>query len=308
MNVGLSPRWIVCGVWLALSVGAAHAAPPLPAQGANAVPGAEGWRHVELRRFDAPEANQGVAVDGEHFYAINNHAIGKYRKSDGVRVGGWDGGPSGRIKHLNAGVVLAGKLYCAHSNFPRVPEESSVEIWDAATMQPLGSHRFEPPPGSLTWALPRDGEWFACFAHYKSTSDPARSRVVRTDPRWRSLQTWAFPADLIRRFAGSSASGGGFGPDGALYVTGHDAKELYRLAIPESGAELEWQATIPISADGQAFCWDPVEPGRLYSISRRARQVIVSRVSRDPSAPKISAAPDARRSVGVEGGASIVKP
>jgi hypothetical protein len=42
-----------------------------------------------LKRFKADEAHQGVAVDAEHFYAITNAAIGKYRKDTGERVGGW---------------------------------------------------------------------------------------------------------------------------------------------------------------------------------------------------------------------------
>ena len=50
-----------------------------------AVPDAGNWRHEELRRFKAAEANQGVAVDAEFFYAIDNHAIGKYRKDTGAR-------------------------------------------------------------------------------------------------------------------------------------------------------------------------------------------------------------------------------
>ena len=258
-----------------------------------AIPDAGGWRHEELRRFKAAEANQGVAVDAEFFYAIDNHAIGKYRKDTGARVGGWDGGKGGRIQHLNAGVVLDGRLYCAHSNFPKLPEESSVEMWNTATMQPVASHRFERSPGSLTWALPRGDEWFACFAHYKGASDPARSQVVRFDAQWQRLASWSFPAELIQRFAGSSASGGAFGPGGALFVTGHDAKELYVLGVPTTGAVLEWQATIPISAEGQAFCWDPVQTNLLYSISRRAKEVIVSRVTQTVVAPQSETKPAA---------------
>ena len=45
-----------------------------------AIPDAGGGRHEELRRFKAAEANQGVAV-----YAIDNHALGKYRKDTGAR-------------------------------------------------------------------------------------------------------------------------------------------------------------------------------------------------------------------------------
>lgn len=236
-------------------------------------------QHKELRRFSVAEANQGVAVDVQHFYAITNHAIGKYRKDNGERVAGWEGSKDGRIKHLNAGIVLDGKLYCAHSNFPALPEESSVEIWNAATMQPVEPHRFEKPPGSLTWVDRRDGAWFACFAHYKKTSDPAKSCVVKFDAQWREQARWNFPSKLIERFAGNSSSGGSFGPGGHLFVTGHDAAELYELDLPESGGELIWSDTISISAAGQAFAWDRGEDGVLYSIQRKTKEVIVSRIS-----------------------------
>ena len=243
------------------------------------LPDADGWRHEELRRWKASEANQGVAVDGQFFYAIDNRAIGKYRKDNGERVSGWEGDKEGPIKHLNAGVVLDGKLYCAHSNFPSLPEQSSIEIWEAATMKHVGQQCFENPPGSLTWAVQRSGEWFACFAHYKKTSDPARTQVVKFDAHWKPLAGWKFSAALIHRFGGNSSSGGAFGPGGNLFVTGHDARELYVLDFPTAGAELTWRATIPISAAGQAFAWDERDSGILYSIDRKTREVIVSRVS-----------------------------
>ena len=43
-------------------------------------------KHAEIKRFPAPEAKQGVAVDDEFAYVVSDFAIGKYRKSDGVRV------------------------------------------------------------------------------------------------------------------------------------------------------------------------------------------------------------------------------
>jgi hypothetical protein len=244
---------------------------------------ADDWKHEELRRFKAAEANQGVAVDESHFYAITNHAIGKYRKDTGERVASWDGGSGGKLKHLNAGVVLDGKLYCAHSNFPDLPEQSSVEIWDAASLQHVGRHRFENPPGSLTWVDRRDGEWFACFAHYKKSSDPALSRVVKFDANWMPLASWTFPPKLIARFAGNSSSGGALGPGGHLFVTGHDATELYVLDVPDKGGEFIWRDTIPISAAGQAFAWEQKEPGVLYSVQRKTKEVIVSRISSTPA-------------------------
>lgn len=242
----------------------------------------EEWRHEELRRFKAPEANQGVAVDEEFFYAIDNRAIGKYRKTTGERIAGWESPQGGPLKHLNSGVVLAGKLYVSHSNYPELPEKSSIEIWDTETLEPIGRHEFQNNLGSLTWAVKHKEDWFVCFAHYLRTGDPSRSRVVRFDENWKELARWSFPAPLVARFAGYSASGGAFGIGGHLFVTGHDARELYVLDAEDGSSELIWRETIPISAAGQAFAWDPKQPEMMYSISRPSREVIVSRISVKP--------------------------
>jgi outer membrane protein assembly factor BamB len=247
---------------------------------------ADEWRHEELRRFPAAEAVQGVAVDETFFYAITNRAIGKYRKDTGERVARWEDAPDGRLRHLNAGIVIDGKLHCAHSNFPKLPEESSIEVWDTATMRHLETIPLAKPPGSLTWVVPRDGHWFACFAHYRSTGDPANSRLVKFDADWKPVAEWRFPARLIERFAGSSASGGAFGPGGFLFASGHDATELYRLELPVAGGEVRWLGTVPMSAAGQAFAWDPTGEGILYSIQRKTKEVIVSRVFRQGNPDK----------------------
>lgn len=236
------------------------------------------WHHTERQRFSAAEANQGVAVDEKCFYAITNRAIGKYRKDTGERIAGWEGAKDGPIRHLNAGIVLDGRLYCAHSNFPEVSEQSSVEVWDCSTMQHVGRHCFERPPGSLTWLDRRNGHWFACFAHYRKTSDPSKSRVVEFDAQWGEVRRWSFPAALVERFAGNSSSGGSFGPGGMLFVTGLDAAELYVLDVPADGGELIWLGTVPVSAAGQAFAWDRGNEGIVYGIQRKSREVIVSHI------------------------------
>jgi hypothetical protein len=84
---------------------------------------------------------------------------------------------------------------------------------------------------------------------------------------------------------GFSVSGGAFGPGGFLYVTGHDDTALYVLAMPAAGPTLKWVATIPISAQGQAFSWDPRDPHLLYTISKAGREVIAGRLTRSPDAP-----------------------
>lgn len=256
---------------------------PLSLDGADE-PDAIRWKFEEKKRFPAAEAHQGVAVDEHHFYAITNRAIGKYRKDGGVRVAGWADTREGRLIHLNAGVIFEGRLYCAHSNFPALPEESSIEVWDTATMRHVDSHRFESPPGSLTWIDKRGGKWFACFARYRSASDPALSRVMSFDEKWRPRETWTFPAAVISRFGDYSSSGGGFGHDGNLFVSGHDASELYLLDLPEGGGEMALLGIVPISAAGQAFAWDRTEgrEGDTYFIQRESKEVIIASLRQTP--------------------------
>jgi len=239
------------------------------------------WRHEEVKRFKADEAHQGVAVDAEHFYAITNAAIGKYRKVTGERVGGWKAAAGGHIKHLNAGLILDDKLWCAHSNYPEMPMKSSVEVFDPKTMQLLQSINLASVGGSLTWVDRRDGWWYACFAQYAKTGDPARTRVVRFDLHWKPAAEIRFPAEMVAKFGKNSSSGGSFGPNRHLFITGHDAQELYVLDLPVKGDVWTWKMAIPISAHGQAFAWDRGAPSLFYSIDRKTKEVIVSRIAHD---------------------------
>ncbi len=269
---------------LSLAAGAFAAEPAVLAP--RPAPGAGDWKFVETRRIPAAEAHQGVVSDGEFIYAIGDHAIGKYRKTTGERVGGWECPKGEPLIHLNAGIVWRGVLYCAHSNFPGVPMMSSVEQFDAATLKPIGSRSFGRTDGSLTWIDRYQDGWVACFVHYgRAGGEPGKgpewARLVQFDNEWRPVGGWTFPADLVARLGtrGYSFSGGAFGPGGNLFVTGHDDAALFVLSIPTSGTTLQWNATIPIAANGQAFGWDPREAGVFYSISRTAAEVIVGRVT-----------------------------
>lgn len=232
-----------------------------------------------IRAWPAKEANQGVAVDAEHFYAIDDRALGKYEKATGRKVGEWRAPAGSPVKHLNSGVVVGGQLLVAHSNFPAKPDESSVEYFDAETLRPAGRKIFENPPGSLTWLVPAGDGWLACFAHYRQNSDPALSRLVRMDARWNTLATWSFPPRLLGRFGAFSSSGGGLAVDGRVWVSGHDARELYVLELPPGGGEARWVGSVGFVSRGQAFAWDPGRPQELYSIQRKTKEVIVSRLS-----------------------------
>lgn len=235
---------------------------------------------VEIARYDAPEAVQGAAADGEHFYAIVNLAIGKYEKMSGELVARWVGSRGGPIQHINSCYVQAAELLCANSNFPDVPMASSIEIFDTKTMQHSKTFSFGMmEEGSLTWFDRLGSGWIAGFAHYDGRGgldykDHSFSTIARYDNSWRREGGWMIPQNVIERMKPMAASGGGIGPDGLLYLTGHDRAEMYVLAAPEMGPTLVHIATIAIDAQGQAFAWDKSANDRIvYSISRPARQV-----------------------------------
>ena len=274
---------------LHLTVGAALAAPllwaaawaaeeaPPPAAPVPTLAAAE-----VVSRFKAPEANQGVGADATALYVIDNSLIAKYDKASGKRLAEWR--PDRRqVPHLNACKVLERRLVCSNSNYPHVPQSSSVEILDPATMKPVASVALGPGNGSLTWIDRHDGFWWAGFANYDGRGgEPGRgsayTTLVKYDDQWRRLEAWLFPDELVDRFKPYSSSGGGWGEDGLLYVSGHDRPELYAMRLPKAGSVLEHVATIPIPVGGQAIAWDPSRPRVLYGISREGKEVVAMRI------------------------------
>ena len=93
----------------------------------------------EVRRYNLSEHLQGVAVGAEHFYAIGELTVSKYDKTNGKLIKRWHPSAETSIVHLNSGIVLEDKLYCAHSNYPATPPVNSVETWDAGSLQHVGS-------------------------------------------------------------------------------------------------------------------------------------------------------------------------
>jgi len=238
---------------------------------------------VELRvDFVTPEAHQGVAVDEDYAYAINNTAITKHDKHTGEKLLRWDASEEIPLIHLNSGMVKDGKLYCAHSNYPKQPMVSSMEIWDTATLTHIGSHSFGITDGSLTWMDWHDGHWWGCFAQYDGRRglpdrDHRWTRLVKYDEAWRPLEAWAFPDTVLEYFAPFSSSGGAWGPDGLLYVSGHDRYELYGLEVPRGGGVLVHRNTLPSIQAGQAIAFDRSGTGLLYGIVRRDKRIVACR-------------------------------
>jgi len=239
-----------------------------------------------VQRFDVDNAYQAVAVGQDAFYAISNVRLTRHDKNTGRVLQQWDDGSQldSPLSHLDSGVVLDEKLYSAHSNYPGWPMTSSVEVWDMGNMQHIESHSFGVMLGSFTWLDRYNGSWWGAFANYdivqRGMTEPygeTRNTVmVQFDDDFEILQSWSLPAEILRRMSPMSNSGGSWGSDGYLYLSGHDDPEIYVMALPEAGSELDWLATVRLPGlNGQGIAWDrSIEDSILWAILRSTRQVL----------------------------------
>lgn len=248
-----------------------------------------------LRVFPAPEAGQGVAADARHFYAITNSMIAKYEIGSGQRRAEWTGLKDGLIRHLNSCLADIGRLWCANSNFPQTPMGSSVEVFDTATLAHVESHSLGMmDEGSITWFDRYRGGWIAGFAHYDERGgvpfkDHRFSSVVTYDAEWRRTGGWLFPPSVLERMAPHAASGGAIGPDGFLYLLGHDRPEMYVVARPPMGPTMIHVATIDLEAEGQAFSWAQDGSRTVFAIDRPKRLVrTIDLPAVEPADPAVS--------------------
>jgi hypothetical protein len=227
------------------------------------------------REYDVPEADQGVAVDRTHFYAVDNTVLAQYEIATGRFVKRWIGPRNGLIRHMNSCLVEGPRILCANSNYSLTPMGSSIEIFDATTLTHAATHSLGlRDEGSLTWFDRYRGGWMAAFAHYDDNGgvpfkNHTYSSVVTFDAEWRRTGGWLFPSAVVERLAPDAASGGAIGPDGLLYILGHDRPEMYVLARPSMGPTMIHVATIDLDAAGQAFSWAQDGARRIYAIDRR---------------------------------------
>ena len=81
-------------------------------------------------------------------------------------------------------------------------------------------------------------------------------------------EAWILPDVVLEKFEDMSNSGGSWGPDGRLYLTGHDPAEAYVMQLPEAGSILQWVATVPLKNTGQGIAWDRSARDVIYGIIR----------------------------------------
>lgn len=225
--------------------------------------------YAETGRLKSEHAAQAAAADRDTVYAVSSTTVAAYDRKTGKLLGT----STGRAEHLNSAFVKDGKVYCAHSNYPKTPETSEVRVFDPATRKLDVFHDFKNPPGSLVWNVHDGKTWWCCFAHYGK--DNAKTVLVRYADGFREEARWTFPKAVVDDWDGMSASGGVWDGD-TLLVTHHHWKVLYRLRVPREGRELELVEALTCPFPGQGIAADPLTGG-LVGIDRGARAVVFAR-------------------------------
>ena len=235
-----------------------------------------------LATFDSVDARQGVAVDSDSFYAVNNFSISKHDKNTGKRLAQWE--DNRKLIHLDSGMIWRDTLWAAHSNYPKLPMTGSVEKWQPETLSHLPNHDFGKQSGSFTWLDRFNGYWWGAFGNYDKKSggrdqaygETNNTYLVKMDDQFNTLQTWRYPVELLNKFRPMSNSGGSWGPDGLLYITGHDLPEVYVVTLPEDQTTLHWIATVKTKdIAGQGIAWDRTSEERiLWGILKKQRKVV----------------------------------
>lgn len=222
--------------------------------------------YVATRLLPSKHATQAAATDDKYVYAVSNTDVARYDRATGKELAV----SKGEAVHLNSGFLDKGKLYCAHSNYPKKPHRSDIRVLDLETMRLEIFHTFEDAPGSLTWAVRQGEEWWCHFAHYGK--DNGKSVLVRYDLRWKETGRWTYPKDLVADWGNFSLSGG-IWHGGDLLATGHDEKVVYRLRVPKVGKVVEVIEAVASPFPGQGIASDP-KTGGLVGIDRSKGAVV----------------------------------
>jgi len=226
-----------------------------------------------VREIPAPEAHQAAAADGRFLYAIANKVVAKYDRETGMRVAV----STGAAEHLNSGFFHKGRLYCAHSNYPKLPEKSEIKVLDVESMELTTFHDFGNFGGSLTWCLWKEGRWWCHFAKYGPVN--GESFLVEFDEEWKELRRFTWPKEVVEKIGVSSLSGAVWRGDSIL-ATGHDDPVLFRVKLPEQGTVLTFMETQKAPFTGQGIASDPVTEG-LVGINRKMKKLILAKPPMD---------------------------
>ena len=110
------------------------------------------------------DAQNGVVVGSENFYAINSTSISKHDLRTGNFIKQVDFSKHPRINNLNSGVVVRNNLYVANSQSTEKHRRNTIEVFNKDLVY-LYHINVTGNTGVLTWIDYYDGKWWGCFAH-----------------------------------------------------------------------------------------------------------------------------------------------
>ena len=224
-----------------------------------------GWKAVG-DGLKSEHATQAAAATDAHVFVVSSTTVALYDRVTGKLLAA----SKDKAEHLNSAFVWKGKVYCAHSNYPKTPETSEIRVYDPETNKLSIYHDFKQPPGSLVWNIHDGKNWWCCFAHYQA--DNAKTILVKYADGFKELQRWTFPKAVVADWDKMSASGGIWDGE-TLLVSHHHYKVLYRMKVPTDGKELELVEALECPFPGQGIAADP-KSGGLVGIDRGARKVV----------------------------------
>ncbi|MBP3958756.1 endonuclease [Gemmata sp. G18] len=224
-----------------------------------------GWKAVG-DGLKSEYATQAAAATEKHLFVVSSTTVTVYDRATGKLLAT----SQEKAEHLNSAFVWKGKVYCAHSNYPKKPETSEIRVCDPETNKLTVFHDFKDPPGSLVWNIHDGKNWWCCFAHYQE--DNAKTLLIKMTDEFKEVQRWTFPKKVVDDWDKMSASGGIWDGD-SLLVSHHHYKVLYRLKVPKDGKELEFVGALQCPFPGQGIAADP-KTGGLVGIDRGTRKVV----------------------------------
>jgi hypothetical protein len=234
-----------------------------------------GWKATSEMKSEY--AVQAAAADGKYAYAVSSTHVARYDRTTGERLGL---ATTPDTKHLNSAFVWKGKVYCAHSNYPKLPEASDIRVYDPAKDTLAVFHTFNEPVGSLVWCVrdPNDAAWWCCFAKYGKEKN-AGTLLLKMDDEFKELARWTFPKNVVDDWDGMSASGAIWDGD-SLLVSHHHFKVLYRVRLPKQGTELEFVRAHRCPFPGQGIAADPQVKGGLVGIDRGKKAILFAELEK----------------------------
>lgn len=101
------------------------------------------------------------------------------------------------------------------------------------------------------------------FANYDRPSGPDKTpygyrvatQTIKFTKDFKMMESWVLPKVLLDKFEDMSNSGGTWGADGFLYLSGHDPAEIYKMKLSKAGSVLELVEVLPMNIRGQGIAW-----------------------------------------------------